>query len=150
MDDFSFPGIVNDFDLPPSPNNFPKPGKRPLSSMSPSIFVDQSGDVRLVIGASGGTKITTATALTSLLNLRLGWDIEKSVEAPRIHHQLNPMTVEYQSTLQTEVVQGLIDRGHVVEDIGGAGSVVGAIDRKENGNLWAKADSRKSGGVGGF
>ena len=150
MDDFSFPGIVNDFDLPPSPNNFPKPGKRPLSSMSPSIFVDQSGDVRLVVGASGGTKITTATALTSLLNLRLGWDIEKSVEASRIHHQLNPMTVEYQSTLQTEVVQGLIDRGHVVEDIGGAGSVVGAIDRKENGNLWAKADSRKSGGVGGF
>ena len=150
MDDFSSPGIVNEFDLPPSPNNFPKPGKRPLSSMSPSIFVDQAGDVRLVVGASGGTKITTATALTSLLNLGLGWDIETSVEAARLHHQLSPMVVEYESTFSQEVVQGLIDRDHVTEDIGGAGSVVGAVHRICNGSLWAKADSRKSGGVAGF
>jgi len=151
MDDFSFPGIVNDFDLPPAPNNFPKPGKRPLSSMSPSIFVDHFGDVRLVVGGSGGTKITTATALTSLRILRLGWDIGRSVEEPRLHHQLSPMTVEYQSTMKADVVQGLVDRGHIVEDIGGAGSVVGVIQRIQNGSLLAKADtSRKAGGVGGF
>ena len=54
------------------------------------------------------------------------------------------------ATFNQEVVQGLVDRGHVTEDIGGAGSVVGAVHRLANGSLWAKADSRKSGGVDGF
>ena len=74
MDDFSFPDIINDFGLPPSPNNFAKPGNRPLSSMSPAIFVDSAGDLKLVIGATGGTYITSARALRSICNLHLGWE----------------------------------------------------------------------------
>ena len=50
MDDFSFPDILSQFDLPPSPRNFPRPGKRPMSSMSPTILTDQDGAARLVIG----------------------------------------------------------------------------------------------------
>ena len=66
MDDFSAPGMPNEFGLPPAPVNFMKPGKRPLSSGVPVIILDEHKNVRMVAGGSGGSIITTAVAQVRL------------------------------------------------------------------------------------
>ena len=74
MDDFSTPGKSNLYGYPPTEANYIRPKKRPLSSMCPSIITDQNGDVKMVAGASGGSRIITGTAQVSyfLLHLKLG------------------------------------------------------------------------------
>ena len=63
MDDFGTPGLINLYDYRPAKANFIKPGKRPLSSMSPTVVTDKNGDVIMIAGASGGPRIITATTL---------------------------------------------------------------------------------------
>jgi gamma-glutamyltranspeptidase len=60
MDDFSTPGLTNSFGFSPSSANFIEPFKRPMSSMSPIIVVDNNNEVALTLGASGGSKIISA------------------------------------------------------------------------------------------
>ena len=63
MADFDHPNDTEIDGVYPSEVNFPEPGKRPFSSMSVAILTDTKGDVQLVIGASGGKRITTAVSL---------------------------------------------------------------------------------------
>ncbi len=99
MDDFSTPGTVNYFNVPATEPNYIRPGKRPMSSMSPLIVLDENDDVRLLLGASGGTKIITAVALVAIRNLLLGKNIKESIDDIRMHHQLFPNFIEHERGL---------------------------------------------------
>ncbi|KAJ7387660.1 hypothetical protein OS493_000997 [Desmophyllum pertusum] len=152
-----------DFDTPdnnivdgisPSPFNFPEPGKRPFSSMSPAILIDGDGKVKLVIGASGGKRITTAVSLVLMNKLWFGQSLSDAVDEPRLHTQLVPdQTVFYEKDkkyrLSEEIVEGLRKRGH---DVMAANpfAVVQAVFRDPTGKgIYAKSDPRKHGAPAG-
>lgn len=149
MDDFSSPNITNYFGLPPSPANFIKPGKRPLSSMCPAIIVNKDGDVELVIGASGGTKITTAVALVTMQTLWFGKNIKESIDSRRPHHQLIPPTIQYEKGFPWLIRYGLKKKGHNLTERAVGGSTVQGIHRVGD-YIYANSDFRKGGWPDGY
>lgn len=149
MDDFSSPLISNSFEVPPSPNNFIRPGKRPMSSMCPAIFFDQNNKVKMVVGASGGTKITTSIAQVVLNALFFGFDLKKSVVDPRLHNQLSPNTTVAEPGFDQKILDGLSLKNHTTELLKSTGAVVQAVVRYEDG-LHAQSDPRKWGYAAGY
>jgi len=150
MDDFSIPGVSNYHNLPPSPSNFISPGKMMMSSMVPTLFVDAEGNVRLVTGGAGGSKITTAMALSAIRHLYLGEDVKQANDFPRFHHQLYPMTLNYNEGFPPTTIAYLADKGHNTE-LWNKGSVIGALSRQPDGSIEGNMDYRKGAGdVRGF
>eukprot|EP00057_Strongylocentrotus_purpuratus_P003389 XP_003726539.1 PREDICTED: gamma-glutamyltranspeptidase 1 [Strongylocentrotus purpuratus] len=149
MDDFSQPGVNNFYGVPPSPSNFIEPGKRPMSSMTPVIVVDREGDVRLVTGASGGTRITLSASLVSIENLWFGSSIRDAIERKRIYHQLIPEDPFYEDGFPQDIVDGLARKGHRPL-VSSRSAVVQGIERLDDGLLRAHSDSRKGGIPSGF
>lgn len=143
MDDFTArPGEPNAFGLLQSKHNGVAPGKKPLSSMTPTIVV-RDGRAEFVVGASGGPRIITAT-LQVLLNMqRFGLTPQGAIEAPRVHHQWMPHRLELEPGFPAEVAEELERRGHAVNRRGESG-VVQATARGPDG-LRGGSDPRKHG-----
>jgi gamma-glutamyltranspeptidase/glutathione hydrolase/leukotriene-C4 hydrolase len=146
MDDFSSPGFINSFGVPPSPSNFIEPGKRPVSSMCPSVVVDDDGDVILVVGGAGGTQIITSVALTIIKNLWFNFTIHDAVADKRLHHQLYPMWIEFEDTYSDELVNALHEIGHEYKmvSLGMGFNAVTSISC-ENGTIEGTFDPRRGG-----
>lgn len=117
MDDFAMqPGVPNGFGLIGSAQNAVMPGKRPLSSMTPTIVLE--GDrVKLVVGAAGGPTIITATTQVLLNVLDWKMDAQAAIAAVRIHHQWFPEVLMTEPELTRDVSDGLTRRGHKVREI---------------------------------
>src|SRR5204862_2880363 len=91
MDDFtSAPGKPNMYGLVQGEANAIQPGKRMLSAMTPSIVLDKSGQIEMVVGTPGGPTIITSVAQVILDVLDQGMDLSAAMAAPRIHHQALP------------------------------------------------------------
>jgi gamma-glutamyltranspeptidase / glutathione hydrolase len=114
MDDFtSHPGSPNMFGLIQSENNAIAPGKRPLSSMMPTIVL-RDGKLSFVTGSPGGPTIISATLLSVLNWMRLGMGAQAAINAPRFHEQWMPASVVMEPTVPASVVHGLEGRGYQI------------------------------------
>lgn len=150
MDDFTtVPGRANAFGLVQSDANLPEPGKRPLSSMSPTIVLDADGRVIAVAGASGGPRIISATAQVLLRLLVGGSTPAQAVEAPRIHHQWIPDTLVLEARAGVEppgsLVGSLEQVGHTVTHRDMIGAVQVVVRDPVTGEVSGAADPRKGG-----
>lgn len=144
MDDFSTPGVINIYGVPASPANFIAPKKRPLSSMSPAIVIDDNGDIRLIAGGAGGTRITTATLQLILRHTIFGEDLQSTMSGFRVHHQLAPMWIEYEAEVDPDIVEQLQARGHAVKKVRRVATET-AVARERDGRVTAAFDPRRPG-----
>jgi gamma-glutamyltranspeptidase/glutathione hydrolase len=149
MDDFSiYPGVPNAFGLIGAENNSVAPGKRPLSSMSPTIVLDSKSKPVLTVGAAGGPKIITQVVLAIVRHIDFGQPLPEAVADPRFHHQWRPNHVSYETGIAQRIHDGLQARGHQLERIGSGGRTQ-AIALDQNGQLIGVSDPRGPGKAAG-
>lgn len=149
MDDFTTrPGEPNMFGLVQGAANAVEPGKRPLSSMSPTLVM-KDDRVVMSLGAPGGPRIISGVLQVLYRTLAKQTDVDLAVQAPRVHHQFLPNKVFIDGGRFTpETVQNLKERGHQVEE-GWMGRVY-LLRQRPDGLLEGSFDSRGEGMVGGI
>ncbi len=145
MDDFSIkPGVPNMYGLVGGDANAIEPGKRMLSSMSPTIVLD-GGSPFLVLGSPGGGRIITTVAQIIVNVVDFGMSADDAVDAPRFHHQWMPDKLEFeQGAYRSDLVDALEGRGHrcfLRSDVIGEAQVIESRDSLACG----VADKRGSG-----
>jgi gamma-glutamyltranspeptidase/glutathione hydrolase len=151
MDDFSAkPGAPNQFGLLGSKANSIQPGKRMLSSMTPTIVL-KSGKPFLVLGSPGGSTIITSVLQVILNVVDFGMNIQEAVDSPRIHHQWYPDQIFFERRgLPRDVIENLERRGHKLVERAGYQGEVQAILIDENGVKYGAVDPRGYGLAMGY
>lgn len=145
MDDFSVqPGVRNAFGLVGAEANAVAPGKRPLSSMSPTIVL-QDGKPIIAIGAAGGPKIISAVLVQLVAMLDLGMTPAEAMTMPRIHQQWSPDELMVEKAMPAEVKTVLEQRGHVVKELNSL-SVAHTVARSADGKSFVGAADPRAGG----
>jgi gamma-glutamyltranspeptidase/glutathione hydrolase len=150
MDDFTAkPGVPNNYGLIQGVANAIQPGKRMLSSMTPTIVLDPDEELFLVTGSPGGSKIisTVFQTISNAIDYRL--DLSSVVRAPRVHHQHLPDQIVFEySGLSYNTFERLDRLGHRLAVVTGIGEVQ-AIMRMPNGTLEGMPDPRGNGVAAG-
>ncbi|XP_022647084.1 glutathione hydrolase 1 proenzyme-like [Varroa destructor] len=137
-----------DFSVEVYGSNAVASGKRPMSSMVPAIFVDIDGTPRLVLGGSGGNRITAGQAQVAIQNLYLGKNVKQAVDAPRLHYEPVHDKVFHEEQFPGVLVDKLCFRGYqVAEDH--EPSAINAVSMNSAG-IFANLDFRKLGSVAGL
>jgi gamma-glutamyltranspeptidase/glutathione hydrolase len=114
MDDFAAKlGVPNIYGLIQGPANAIAPGKRPLSSMTPTIVLED-GQLRFVLGSPGGARIITTVANIFLSAAEGGLNIQQAVDAPRFHHQYLPDTLYLEPGFAPETLDSLRSMGYTL------------------------------------
>lgn len=151
MDDFSTqPGRPNKlFGLIQSDQNSIAAGRRPVSSMTPTILL-RNGQLSFVAGSPGGPRIVSATLLAVLQWMRFGGDPQAFINAPRIHHQWMPDALYVEETVPAEVVRALEARGHTVKLRSWIGQVNAIGIDPVTGDRLGAADPRRGGAAAGL
>ena len=149
MDDFSaHPGVPNMFGLVGSEANAIAPGKRMLSSMTPTI-VERGDSLWFVVGSPGGPRIIS-TVLQSIVNaVDFGMDAQAAISAPRVHHQWLPDVLFVEPEIPVDVRENLIALGHRLREFQGIGRAKSIMVGKD-GALWGGVDPRGPGFAAGY
>lgn len=151
MDDFSVkPGAPNMYGLVGGEANAIAPGKRMLSSMSPTIVL-RDGAVRLVIGSPGGSTIPTTVLQVFLNVIDFDLPLPQAVAAPRFHHQWLPDETRYESFgLPADVLTALGERGHILKGVKFLGDMHAILIERESGLRIGASDPRRGGAAIGW
>ena len=149
MDDFSIaPGIPNAFGLVGNEANSVQPGKRPLSSMSPTIIL-KDGKPIMTVGAAGGPKIITQVVWAIIRHLDLKQPLKKAVGSPRLHHQWAPDVVMVERKMPFGDLAPLLSKGHQFSAVSASGVTQAIVYDKENAQFIGISDPRVPGKAAG-
>ncbi len=149
MDDFSIaPGTPNAFGLVGNEANSVQPGKRPLSSMSPTI-VSENGQPIMTLGAAGGPKIITQALLAIVRRIDLGMDLAQAVGSKRFHHQWSPDRLLIEHGFDATVAERLRKMGHETSSSRGVGITQAIVFDPDQGMFLGVHDPRTDGAARG-